>query len=333
MSQSDLLKHVFFLRKTGNGECTGVDTCTCNEGWSGAECQIPSCEDVNNCSDQGDCIGYNTCQCLAGWDGVKCSLQIAENSDTPSFTEEEYASTVVENSPMGTSVLTLQANDSDTGRNGEVTYSIAGGSDAFTIDANTGKISTRLVFDLEAENQPTEYALVAVAEDKGTPVLSSTTDVLITIQDVNDNFPEVNDIENNVQFHADNEAGTLITHVSATDADPGLNGQLVYGFYQASDMITSLFDINSDNGTIVSMDVLSGGEYNIAVEISDHGDPPRSIQTVVTVQVLTAPHCPSIRCNTEYYADITFPSAPVGSRSDSEEKCLCGMLFSVLYDK
>lgn len=49
---------------------------------------------------------------------------------------------VLENQPLGTVVLRVQAHDADTGVNGEVRYGIMqrdGASPGFTIDPNTGK--------------------------------------------------------------------------------------------------------------------------------------------------------------------------------------------------
>ena len=34
---------------SGNGICVAQDTCQCGYGWIGADCTIPSCDDVGYC--------------------------------------------------------------------------------------------------------------------------------------------------------------------------------------------------------------------------------------------------------------------------------------------
>ena len=50
----------------GNGICMGI-SCLCNTGWSGKDCSVYDCKDVNNCSGFGECVGPNQCKCRGGW--------------------------------------------------------------------------------------------------------------------------------------------------------------------------------------------------------------------------------------------------------------------------
>jgi hypothetical protein len=50
----------------GGGKCTGANTCTCNAGFSGADC-LANCTTVNNCSGHGFCAAEGVCQCDPGF--------------------------------------------------------------------------------------------------------------------------------------------------------------------------------------------------------------------------------------------------------------------------
>lgn len=99
---------------------------------------------------------------------------------------------VFEDAPVGTTVLVVSASDNDVGINAQITYSL--GEDMgnleraseFSINPQTGAIVTTKVLDRETVNG---YLLTVTARDGGNPPLSDTTDVEISITDVNDNFP------------------------------------------------------------------------------------------------------------------------------------------------
>ncbi len=281
------LNTLYLSLPTGHGNCASLNNCTCEEGWYGDNCGTPSCEEVSDCSGQGLCVDVNECECNPGFDGLMCEEDISEieNTYTPTFNQSQYYATVLENLPTGAPVINISANDSDPGRNGEVSYSIA--SDAFAIDVNTGQISTRVMFDFESETQPKEYTLIAVAEDGGLPVKSSTAEMIIMVGDANDNCPVINDIESNLEVTSDVPIGSTIARVLATDADAGMNSELSYDFHQPSDTISNIFDI-TDGSILTKADVLPAGEYNIQVLISDKGDIPCSTQTQVMLTVLEA---------------------------------------------
>jgi len=58
-----------------NGNCTGPDTCTCDVGWTSANCSqcicLPGC-------DKGYCELPFECKCKAGWTGMLCNKPICK---------------------------------------------------------------------------------------------------------------------------------------------------------------------------------------------------------------------------------------------------------------
>ncbi|TMS04323.1 Cadherin-23 [Larimichthys crocea] len=107
------------------------------------------------------------------------------NDYRPHFTERVFNTSVFENEPSGTSVITVRAIDLDEGENGAVLYSMLGPhSDAFYLDPNAGLVRSRRKL-LSSER----FNLTVVATDQGRPPLWGTADLIITVIDVNDNRP------------------------------------------------------------------------------------------------------------------------------------------------
>lgn len=99
---------------------------------------------------------------------------------------------VFEDAPVGTTVLVVSATDNDVGLNAQITYSLgeemsdSGRAPDFSINPQTGAIVTTRPLDRETVSG---YLLTVTARDGGNPPLSDTTDVEISVTDVNDQFP------------------------------------------------------------------------------------------------------------------------------------------------
>ncbi|KAM6177175.1 cadherin-5 [Erethizon dorsatum] len=112
------------------------------------------------------------------------------NDNWPVFTHRLFNASVLEMSPGGTSVMRLTAVDPDDPTVAEhttVMYQILKGGENFAID-NSGLITTAKQ-NLDREVQA-RYEIVVEARDaQGLRGESGTATVLITLQDINDNFP------------------------------------------------------------------------------------------------------------------------------------------------
>lgn len=73
------------------------------------------------------------------------------NDNTPTFTETFYSFNVPEDSPTGTILARVEADDPDAGANGEVTYSMTSSwaQDVFQLNPNTGVIVLASQVDFE----------------------------------------------------------------------------------------------------------------------------------------------------------------------------------------
>ncbi|XP_054282044.1 fat-like cadherin-related tumor suppressor homolog [Macrosteles quadrilineatus] len=210
-----------------------------------------------------------------------------ENDRLPLTVEPFYTFTVEENLPSLTVVGYLSAVDDDvSGTNihtgdirkaTNISYSLSPSSIAlpFTVDSQTGLISTTRLLDHEDVR---EYVLKVVVSDRGTPSLTSETDVLITVLDVNDHAPQF------TQDHYVIEplySLQIFPSVVALDKDEGSKGKVVYSI-----SMDSPFTINSETGAIFPFTTLkAGAEYECQVKASDNGVPRRSSITKVTVYI------------------------------------------------
>ena len=109
------------------------------------------------------------------------------NDNVPLFEQNFYSANVMEDAPLGTSVVQVRANDRDLGLNGQVRYefdhsdtSAPGTGAVFMIDATSGVVRTNKTLDRETT---AKYELKVVAYDRGNPPLSSVVSVHVTIED------------------------------------------------------------------------------------------------------------------------------------------------------
>lgn len=173
------------------------------------------------------------------------------NNFAPVFENAPYSAMVFEDSPVGTTVLVVSAIDNDVGINAQITYSLNEESvnglsvhEPFAINAQTGAITTTAPLDRETNSA---YLLTVTAKDGGNPSLSDTTDVEISLTDVNDNSPAFKVPLYQASIPEDALIGTSVVQVSATDQDIGLNGRVKY----------MLSDVDKDDGSFV-IDPTSG---------------------------------------------------------------------------
>lgn len=118
----------------------------------------------------------------------------------------------------------MTATDDDEGDNAKITFSIDTISkNKFIIDPTSGEISTKAPLDHE---ESPRYVITVTARDSGTPSLSSTATIVVTVRDLNDNTPDFPD--DYVTSLRENTAEGTVIRVKANDPDPGLNGEVEY---------------------------------------------------------------------------------------------------------
>ncbi|NWY59699.1 PCD23 protein, partial [Chionis minor] len=182
------------------------------------------------------------------------------NDNVPKFEQSYYKASVWEGQSPKTDIVQVFATDLDSGLNGETEYSILSGNEnaTFLIDSARGILATNTVLDHEDTSSYREMAashrLVLLASDRGTPSLSSTATVLITVLDVNDNPPVFSSPEYHIHVKESIPAGSHITEVSANDCDAGTNAEITYAIISGNDR--GHFHLDGKTGSVDLMKTL-----------------------------------------------------------------------------
>nr|XP_029517696.1 protocadherin alpha-8-like isoform X4 [Oncorhynchus nerka] len=210
------------------------------------------------------------------------------NDNIPIFSKPLYKARIPENKPPGSSVIMVQAKDSDEGLNGEIVYSFINQNndnsiDAFAINSVTGEITVKGVVDHETNNV---FEIRIQAKDKGHKPRASHCKVLVEITDVNDNPPEISVTSLVNVVKEDASLGTMVGLITIIDNDAGKNGAV-----QVKILDSVPFTIKSSYNNHYSL-VVDGpldregvSEYNVTITATDEGTPPLSSTSVITVHV------------------------------------------------
>ncbi|KAI1892191.1 hypothetical protein AGOR_G00130780 [Albula goreensis] len=154
------------------------------------------------------------------------SVQVTDvNDNPPIFVSTPFQASVLESAPIGHSILHIQAIDTDSGDNARLEYRLTGtsGDTPFVINSATGWVTVSSELDREAVEH---YFFGVEARDYGTPSLSASASVTITVMDVNDNRPEFLQKEYFVRLNEDAAVGTSVVSVTAVDRD--VNSAVTY---------------------------------------------------------------------------------------------------------
>ena len=149
---------------------------------------------------------------------VNVTVQIVDvNDNRPCFSPREYNFSIQENSDVGSEVGSVHATDADSGSNSAVVYSIPSPANTiFSINATTGRITTRKVLDREEKDR---YEFDVMASDGGGPSHTcSRAGILVHVINLDDSCPTFRD---NYTFEVkqNEEAGTVVGKISATNPE------------------------------------------------------------------------------------------------------------------
>ncbi|XP_027864190.1 protocadherin alpha-3-like isoform X28 [Xiphophorus couchianus] len=211
------------------------------------------------------------------------------NDNRPIFSKEVYSAVLQENAVIDTVVIKVEATDLDEGPNADIEYAF--GTDInsdllklFSLNTNTGEIRVSGLIDYETANV---YKLDVQASDKGQPPMTTDCRVIIKIQDVNDNKPEIDITSLSSLVPEDSKHGTVIALISFTDRDSGLNGKVLYRLTDnvPFELKPSYKENMYSLVTKANLDREMISYYNISITASDCGEPSLSTVKTLIIQV------------------------------------------------
>ncbi|NP_001019268.1 protocadherin 1 alpha 3 precursor [Danio rerio] len=219
------------------------------------------------------------------------------NDNAPHFPAPVINAFLSENSQAGGLVTKVTADDSDTGENAELSYSLLDSSSSsipVTTLININSLSGE-IFSLQSFNheETKRFQFQVTATDSGVPPLSSNATVNVFILDENDNSPvilapysEPGSVNTeNIPYSA--EAGYFVAKIRSVDADSGYNALLSYHLTEPKG--TNLFRIGSSTGEIRTKRRMSDNDlktHPLIITVSDNGEPSLSATTSMDVVVL-----------------------------------------------
>ena len=180
------------------------------------------------------------------------------NDNTPMIVAPQGIVLLEENQAKNTWVVKVRAQDYDSGKNGDVSYSLANGDEVpFSIDHFTGEVRTTEIIDYES--QRLVWKLIVRASDWGDPYRRQTEKIItIKMQDRNDNKPQFERIHCSGYIDRSAPMGTEIFTLSAIDFDAGS----IISYRMVSGNEDRCFHLDAVTGVITSMCDLNDMQVN-----------------------------------------------------------------------
>uniref|UniRef100_A0A8C6MLN8 Protocadherin 2 alpha a 15 n=1 Tax=Nothobranchius furzeri TaxID=105023 RepID=A0A8C6MLN8_NOTFU len=211
------------------------------------------------------------------------------NDNMPIFDKETYTALLNENSPVGTTIIQVNATDLDDGLNGDVVYSFGNNVNEkfrklFEVNAISGEIVVKGLLDYETKDR---YELDIKASDKGQVPLETEKSVIINLVDLNDNAPEIEVTSFSSTIPEDSKPGRTVALISVNDKDSGVNGKIIC--YISDDVPFMLTPSLQENMfSIVTKSLLDReqtSQYDVTIVAKDAGETPLSSQRTVSVTI------------------------------------------------
>ena len=232
-----------------------------------------------------------------GWDSIpvhaRVNVHVTDvNDHRPRIRVNALSATgqvaISENAEPDTFVTHLSVDDRDSGINGEATCTLEDYSvHLFTITqiyTNEYTIST-IGSSFDRERKQT-HMITVVCQDRGSPTLESTKQIVIKLLDENDHSPKFSQEVYTRSVRENNTLHTLLLRVNATDEDTGANGRLTYKLHSDAQ---GLVKIDSSTGQILTnspLDYEKMHQLQFRVIAHDNGSPRLSASATVVLNLV-----------------------------------------------
>ncbi|XP_041800657.1 protocadherin beta-16-like [Chelmon rostratus] len=210
------------------------------------------------------------------------------NDNAPIIYLKSLTNPIPENVSPGTEVGIINVQDRDSENNRQVRCSIQQNVPFKLVPSiknyyslvSTGQLDREVVSD---------YNITISATDEGSPPLSSSKSVQLSVADINDNPPVFEEQSYSAYVTENNKPGSTLCSVAARDPDWRQNGTVIYSVLAGEvngAPVSSYVSVNGDTGVIHavrSFDYEQLRSFKVHVMARDNGSPPLSSNVTVSV--------------------------------------------------
>ncbi|XP_035288689.1 protocadherin beta-15-like isoform X20 [Anguilla anguilla] len=222
---------------------------------------------------------------------AKVIIEITDvNDNAPVIFLKSLNSPIPESALPGTEVGIINVQDKDSGANRQVRCSIQQNVPFKLTPSIKNYYSLVTTGELDRE-LVTDYNITITATDEGSPPLSSSKTVQLSVSDVNDNPPVFDEQSYSASVAENNKPGSSVLSVSARDPDWRQNGTVFYSLLSGEISgvpVSSFLSINGDTGVIHavrSFDYEQLRSFKVLLVARDNGSPPLSSNVTVSVLI------------------------------------------------
>ncbi|GAB1604419.1 protocadherin gamma-B1-like [Argonauta hians] len=216
-----------------------------------------------------------------------------ENDNAPIFVQNKYNVSINNTHKINKPIVTLQANDIDTGNNGKIYYYLSTKTTPlarlyFKLNNETGEVFLTKDFSFSKKHK---YLLYIDAEDGGSPSMSSTAILQVNVENQDNESPSIElnffsqTNEEQAYISEDIDIGSFVAYVKAVDNDIGINGQVSCQL-EHEDFILQPLDDKKYKIVVkntIDRELNSYIDFNISCQ--DKGSPPKIALRTITIQV------------------------------------------------
>ncbi|KAK2904144.1 hypothetical protein Q8A73_010801 [Channa argus] len=222
------------------------------------------------------------------------------NDNAPVIHLSSLANPISENVSPGAEVGIFHVQDADSGTNRQVRcyvqqnvpFKLVPSIKNYYSLVTTGQLDRELVSD---------YNITISATDEGSPPLSSSKTVQLSVADINDNPPVFEEQSYSAYVTENNKAGSTLCSVTARDPDWRQNGTVIYSLLPGEvngSPVSSYLSVNGDTGVVHavrSFDYEQFRSFKVHVMARDNGSPPLSSNVTISVFISDVnDNCPQI---------------------------------------
>ncbi|XP_038867626.1 protocadherin gamma-A11-like [Salvelinus namaycush] len=220
---------------------------------------------------------------------VKVIIDITDvNDNNPSIYIQSLTNPIPENASPGTEVGIINVQDRDSENNRQVRCSIQQNLPFKLVPSIKNYYSLVTTGELDRE-LVSDYNITITATDEGSPPLSSSKSVPLSVADVNDNPPVFEEQSYKAHVTENNKPGASVCSVTARDPDWRQNGTVIYSLLPGEVngvQVSSFLSVNGDTGVIHavrSFDYEQFRSFKVHVVARDNGSPPLCSNVTVSV--------------------------------------------------